>query len=87
MPDWFRAARTAVVQVCLSSWQLFDTTSKVSRSTSDIKDGALLASHQCHQFADRLIWVRAPEMIDRDKARIFELFCILQAKMAGGWLH
>jgi Gpi18-like mannosyltransferase len=26
MPDWFRAARTAFVQVCLPIWQLFDTT-------------------------------------------------------------
>jgi hypothetical protein len=26
MPDWFRAAGTAVVQVCLPIWQLFDIT-------------------------------------------------------------
>jgi hypothetical protein len=62
-------------------------TSKVSSSTSDIKDGAWLASRQCHQFADRLIGVRAPVMIDLDKTAVLELICIFQAKMAGIWLH
>jgi len=62
-------------------------TSKVSSSTSDIKDSAWLASHQRHQFANRLIWVRAPVMIDLDKTAILELLCIFQAKMAGVWLH
>jgi hypothetical protein len=62
-------------------------TSEVASSTSHIEDRAWLISNQCDKLVDGLIRVRTPLMIDLDKAPLFELFCILQAKMAWFWLH
>ncbi len=53
------------------------TTSQIPGSTSHIEDSAWLISDQGDKLVNGFIRVRTPVMIDFNKARIFELFCIL----------